>query len=80
MYFKITRATNTIRIIFAPAPSQDAMLGYIAKPPHIKLHKIVTFNMDEYSGLPKDAVIRSGNFVIVLLNAFIHRAMSIFQG
>lgn len=52
---KLQEQQDTIRIVFASAPSQDAMLGYIAKSPHIKWHKIVAFNMDEYLGLPKDA-------------------------
>lgn len=52
---KLQEEKDTIRIIFAAAPSQDGMLDYIASSSKIKWQKIVAFNMDEYLGLPKEA-------------------------
>lgn len=52
---KLQENQETIRIIFAAAPSQDTMLAYLAKSQHIKWHKIIAFNMDEYLGLPNGA-------------------------
>ena len=52
---KIQGKQDTIRIIFAAAPSQTAMLDYIAKSTIIDWTKIVAFHMDEYIGLPVGA-------------------------
>lgn len=46
---------ESIRIVFAAAPSQDAMLEYLSKSERIRWDKIVAFNMDEYIGLPSKA-------------------------
>lgn len=43
---------DEIRMIFAAAPSQDFLLGYLAKSEKIFWDKVVAFNMDEYIGLP----------------------------
>ncbi len=52
---KLQEEKDTLRIIFAAAPSQDGMLDYLANSPKIKWQDIVAFNMDEYIGLPKNA-------------------------
>ena len=52
---KLQKEKETIRIIFAAAPSQNGMLDYLANSAKIKWENIVAFNMDEYIGLPKEA-------------------------
>ncbi|TBW28630.1 glucosamine-6-phosphate deaminase [Gramella sp. KN1008] len=52
---KLQKDKDTIRIIFAAAPSQDGMLEYLSSSSEITWKKIVAFNMDEYLGLPDDA-------------------------
>ncbi|MBG47353.1 MAG: glucosamine-6-phosphate deaminase [Pseudozobellia sp.] len=46
---------HTIRIIFAAAPSQTAMLDYLSSSKLIAWHKIEAFHMDEYLGLLEGA-------------------------
>ncbi|MDT0677191.1 6-phosphogluconolactonase [Autumnicola musiva] len=52
---KLQEEKETIRMIFAAAPSQDGMLDYLVHSSTINWHKIIAFNMDEYIGLPKDS-------------------------
>ncbi|SIS47821.1 glucosamine-6-phosphate deaminase [Zobellia uliginosa] len=52
---KLQERQEVVRIIFAAAPSQDAMLEYLAQSPSIRWDKIVALHMDEYIGLPKGA-------------------------
>ena len=52
---KLQKKKETIRIVFAAAPSQDGMLDYLTSSSKINWGKIVAFNMDEYLGLPKGA-------------------------
>lgn len=51
----LQESQETIRIIFAAAPSQNSMLDYLVKSSVIMWHKIIAFNMDEYLGLPEEA-------------------------
>ena len=46
---------DTVRIIFAAAPSQSAMLRHLRTEPGIEWHRVIAFHMDEYIGLPMDA-------------------------
>lgn len=52
---KLQDVKETIRIVFAAAPSQDSMLDYLTKSKKIKWGNIIAFNMDEYIGLPSGA-------------------------
>lgn len=52
---ELQKKKDTIRIIFAAAPSQDTMLAHLSKSSKIKWNRIVAFNMDEYLDLPADA-------------------------
>lgn len=52
---KLQEHQETIRMIFASAPSQDAMLAYLVKSSRIQWDKIIAFNMDEYLGLAQGA-------------------------
>ncbi|MEH6679791.1 MAG: 6-phosphogluconolactonase [Sediminicola sp.] len=52
---KLQREQDSIRIIFAAAPSQDTMLDYLAASTAIEWDRITAFNMDEYLDLPKGA-------------------------
>lgn len=47
----LQKTQDTVRIIFAAAPSQDSMLGYLTKSDAIDWTRVVAFNMDEYIGL-----------------------------
>lgn len=49
-----------LRMIFAAAPSQRAMLDALAVEPGIDWTRITAFHMDEYVGLPADAPERFG--------------------
>ena len=51
----LQKKQETIRIIFAAAPSQDMMLAYLSNSPKINWKRVVAFNMDEYLDLPADA-------------------------
>ncbi|MBJ7881659.1 6-phosphogluconolactonase [Gelidibacter salicanalis] len=52
---KLQKTQDTVRIIFAAAPSQDSMLDYLTKSTLIDWNRIVAFNMDEYIGLKPNA-------------------------
>lgn len=51
----LQESQETIRIIFAAAPSQNSMLEYLVKSSVIMWHRIIAFNMDEYLGLPEES-------------------------
>lgn len=51
----LQKRKDTIRMIFAAAPSQSSTLAYLAKSEVIDWGKITAFHMDEYLGLPKNA-------------------------
>ena len=46
---------DSIRMIFAAAPSQNEFLAALASDPNIDFSRIDAFHMDEYIGLPADA-------------------------
>jgi glucosamine-6-phosphate deaminase len=48
-------AQPEVRMIFAAAPSQAAMLDALARAPGIAWDRVVAFHMDEYIGLPPGA-------------------------
>lgn len=52
---KLQKTQETVRIIFAAAPSQSAMLDYLTSSTLINWSKISAFNMDEYIGLKNGA-------------------------
>ncbi|MCR9264084.1 MAG: glucosamine-6-phosphate deaminase [Flavobacteriaceae bacterium] len=52
---KLQQQQDDVRIIFAAAPSQDAMLEYLSNSERIEWGKVTAFHMDEYLGLPKGA-------------------------
>ncbi|MFD2826661.1 6-phosphogluconolactonase [Leeuwenhoekiella polynyae] len=60
---KLQEEKETIRIVFAAAPSQDAMLDYLSKSKIIKWNAIIAFNMDEYIGLPEHAPQSFANYL-----------------
>ena len=45
---------DTIRMIFAAAPSQNELLDYLVKSDKIEWNRITAFHMDEYIGLDKN--------------------------
>jgi len=54
---------QTIRMIFAAAPSQNEFLAALAHDPAIDFTRIEALHMDEYVGLPADAPQGFGNFL-----------------
>jgi glucosamine-6-phosphate deaminase len=51
---------NTVRMIFAAAPSQTELLDALARERDIDWRRVTAFHMDEYFGLPADAPERFG--------------------
>lgn len=60
---------ESIRIIFAAAPSQQEMLDFLATAEGIDWSRIDVFHMDEYLGLPADAKERFAYFLTTNLFA-----------
>jgi glucosamine-6-phosphate deaminase len=54
---------SRLRMVFAAAPSQSAMLAALRQEPQIDWTRITAFHMDEYLGLPEDAPQRFGNWL-----------------
>ena len=54
---------ETINMIFAAAPSQNEVLGNLARDVEIPWGRVNAFHMDEYIGLDKDAPQGFGNFL-----------------
>ena len=54
---------ETINMIFAAAPSQNEVLGNLARDTEIPWGRVNAFHMDEYIGLDKDAPQGFGNFL-----------------
>lgn len=52
-----------VRIVFAAAPSQDAMLATLAESPGIDWARVTALHMDEYVGLDEAAPQRFGNYL-----------------
>lgn len=48
---QLLREKETIRMIFAAAPSQNELLAYLAGSDKIEWNRITAFHMDEYIGL-----------------------------
>ncbi|HPF50787.1 MAG TPA: glucosamine-6-phosphate deaminase [Draconibacterium sp.] len=48
---QLLKEKETIRMIFAAAPSQNEMLAYLAASDKIEWNRITAFHMDEYIGL-----------------------------
>src|SRR5260370_6990419 len=51
---------QSVRMIFAAAPSQSEMLSALIVMPGIDWSRVTVFHMDEYLGLPPDAPQRFG--------------------
>jgi glucosamine-6-phosphate deaminase len=51
---------QTVRMVFAAAPSQAEMLAALVAEPGCDWSRVVAFHMDEYVGLPPDAPQRFG--------------------
>lgn len=62
----------SVRIIFAAAPSQDAMLSALARAPGIDWARVTALHMDEYVGLDEAAPQRFGNYLSERLFSRVH--------
>lgn len=60
---EMLESKETIRMIFAAAPSQNEFLEALVADAHIDFSRIDAFHMDEYIGLPADAPQGFGNFL-----------------
>ena len=60
---ELLQTKDTIRIIFAAAPSQDDFLAAAVADKSIDFSSVDAFHMDEYIGLDKDAPQGFGNFL-----------------
>ena len=60
---EILKTKESVRVIFAAAPSQDDILRSIVADPDIDCSRIEAFHMDEYIGLDQDAPQGFGNFL-----------------
>jgi glucosamine-6-phosphate deaminase len=54
---------SQVRVIFAAAPSQSAMLAALLREPGIDWRRVTAFHMDEYIGLPANAPQRFGSWL-----------------
>jgi glucosamine-6-phosphate deaminase len=61
---KILRAQPRLRMIFAAAPSQSAMLASLRSETEIDWPRVTAFHMDEYLGLPAEAPQRFGGWLV----------------
>lgn len=68
----LLREKESVRIVFAAAPSQGEFLEAIAMDAEIPFERVEAFHMDEYIGLSKDAPQAFGNFLY--RNLFSRRA------
>lgn len=55
---------SRVRMIFAAAPSQSAMLASLVREPDIDWSRVVAFHMDEYLELPESAPQRFGTWLM----------------
>lgn len=60
---KLLAAQPQVRMMFAAAPSQAAMLACLVQEPGIDWRRVVAFHMDEYVGLPAGHPARFGNWL-----------------
>lgn len=59
----ILKTKETVRIIFAAAPSQNEFLNSLSRSKEIDWSQVEAFHMDEYVGLPANAPQGFGNFL-----------------
>jgi glucosamine-6-phosphate deaminase len=52
---KLLKKQNTVRMIFAAAPSQNEFLDSLCQAKGIEWSRVVAFHMDDYLGLPDNA-------------------------
>lgn len=52
---ELLKSQDTVRVIFAAAPSQNEVLEYLANSTRIDWNRVVAFHMDEYIGLCPEA-------------------------
>ncbi len=60
---RLLKTQQTVRMIFAAAPSQNEFLEALVAAEDIDFSRIEAFHMDEYVGLPADAPQGFGNFL-----------------
>lgn len=56
-------ARGQVRMAFAAAPSQEEFLAALAETPDLDWSRVTAFQLDEYVGLPEDALERFGQFL-----------------
>ena len=54
---------DTVRAVFAAAPSQNEFLEALCAAPDIDWKRVTAFHMDEYIGLEKDDPLSFGTFL-----------------
>jgi glucosamine-6-phosphate deaminase len=54
---------QSVRMVFAAAPSQQEVLDALAAEPDVDWSRVAAFHMDDYVGLPADAPERFGNWL-----------------
>lgn len=60
---ELLKTQDTVRMIFAAAPSQNEFLEALRNDPAIDFSRIIAFHMDEYVGLDGNAPQGFGNFL-----------------
>lgn len=60
---ELLKKKESIRMVFAAAPSQNEMLDYLASSSLIDWKKITGFHLDEYIGLPPDSPQRFSTYL-----------------
>lgn len=60
---KLLKEQDTVRMIFAAAPSQNEFLQALTEEEDVDWGRVEAFHMDEYLGLPADAPQGFGNFL-----------------
>jgi len=58
---EIIARKGRVSMVFASAPSQEKFLASLAKMKGIEWSKVTDFHLDEYIGLPSDALQAFGN-------------------
>jgi glucosamine-6-phosphate deaminase len=61
-----------VRMVFAAAPSQTAMLAALREEPEIDWQRITAFHLDDYVGLADDAPQRFGNWLVNEFFRYVH--------
>ncbi len=60
---KLLQEHKEVNVVFAAAPSQNEFLDALSKIQDIEWHRINAFHLDEYIGLPSDAVQRFSRYL-----------------